>query len=218
MKKKLILQLILIVGLFTFTGVTFYVRCHGQSVMSTEEIRQEMQGCLGDLRNKAYDELAHRIFKMETAKMKLPEGEFRQQLEESCALLAMIHAAMTENDEGAIQIFTERCAVNANQKIELIYFDELLPYAKFYVLNVFLKRYDLQGAYVFINMYPKVEKGPYAAYFKAMDDFVSGDIPGSLAQLTKLSEQDPQNKMIINSMAYIRRVEKQQLLKPTEEK
>lgn len=216
MNKKIFIQIIIICFLFgfiAFMGYRHYTRHTG----AVEEVRKEMGNALEDLRKKNYPDLAQRIIKLENLSKNILDPIDRQKLKESCALLAMIHAALTGNDLEAVKLFSERCKANPGRKIQLLYFEELLPYAKFHVLNVFLKRYDLKTAHLFTHIYPKVLSGPHAPFFKALDTFVSGDIPGAVKQFELLLAKDPENRMFKNTLSYIRRVEKKKLLAPRKE-
>lgn len=172
-------------------------------------VEQEAEACIDNMvammRAGEWSQLEEPILELKKIGAEAKELELQQSIMESAALIEMTYLTKMDDEETALALFQERFAIYKGNQIELFHYDEILPFAKFHVLNLFLKRYDMTGAYWFAESYPAVTTGEYVDYFSAMDLFVSNEIELSLLLLESLSKKSPESKMIKGSIAYIER-------------
>lgn len=173
---------------------------------TAQDVVVKMAQATEALRSRDLEALAKYAEELAGIAERIEKDDLKQRTEESVALLVMLHAAWSDREEDALKLFGERLAYNQGQPIYPEAFEEALPYAKFHLLNLFLKRFDMQGGYLFTSSYPAIVQGKHVKYFAAMDQLLFGDMNGAERRLRELLVEQPENKMIKGSIAYIGRL------------
>ena len=198
-KKILLISAIAIV----ITSCIVFPKLQSNSIEN--KLQEYIANAVTIMRTKDINKLKIENKKLKELYQTLSDNKLKGQLFETISIIEMTIHALEGDVEKVYKTLENRIKANKGKKINFAYFENGWPFAKFQILNVFLKQIDLKSAYFFVNTYPKVTKGKHVAYFDALDDMVNAKIDSAIVKLEKLLKAEPNNKLYHSSIMYIKR-------------